>query len=558
VIGGAVVPWLAQGGEPASWRAWSVVLRGAFAERLDEGERALFRRLTDREPPPEPVRELWCCVGRRGGKTATASALVVYYACVHDFSAELRGGEVATIPVIAQDRAAARNLFRYTRDLITRAGFEALVARETADSIELSNGCVIEITTASARSVRGYSMPLIVADEVAHWRASDTSAEPDVEVLEALRPSQATFRRPLLVAISSPHARRGALWETYRRHWGQDGDVLVVRGATREFNPTVPQAEVDRALAGDSAAARANWLAEFRADVESFLSREAVDAATVGGRRELPFRAGVRYFAVADASGGVSDSAALAIAHAEGDVAVLDLVREIPAPHSPGEATRQLAETLKSYRLACVTADRYAAEFVVDAYRRENVSVERSDRSASEFYLELLPAVNSGRVALLDVDRLRTQLLRLERTTARGGKESVSHPPDEHDDVANAAAAALVLATRSMAALGGSPLPTPIGIGRIDLSERFSADGVRGPRTAPPAPRPAPRLRPGAKADPPFRMGEPPEGRPTGKSPCGWCGRWIDDSKAVSGHFDACRLEYLRSADLLLPEGAGR
>jgi hypothetical protein len=28
----------------------------------------------------------------------------------------------------------------------------------------------------------------------------------------------------MLLCASSPHARRGALWEAYRKHFGQDGD----------------------------------------------------------------------------------------------------------------------------------------------------------------------------------------------------------------------------------------------------------------------------------------------------------------------------------------------
>src|SRR5262245_14252147 len=42
-----------------------------------------------------------------------------------------------------------------------------------------------------------------------------------------------------VIVISSPYARRSALWETYRRHHGPDGDpaILVAQGATRDFNP---------------------------------------------------------------------------------------------------------------------------------------------------------------------------------------------------------------------------------------------------------------------------------------------------------------------------------
>jgi hypothetical protein len=49
---------------------------------------------------------------------------------------------------------------------------------------------------------------------------------------------------------------------------------------------------------------------------------------------------------------------------------------------------------------------------------------------------------------LLDNAKLIAQLCSLERRTARGGKDSIDHPPGgAHDDVANAVAGALVLAT---------------------------------------------------------------------------------------------------------------
>jgi hypothetical protein len=49
-------------------------------------------------------------------------------------------------------------------------------------------------------------------------------------------------------------------------------------------------------------------------------------------------------------------------------------------------------------------------------------------------------------VKLLDNDRLLAQLTRLERRTARSGKDSIDHAPGAHDDLANAAAGVLVLA----------------------------------------------------------------------------------------------------------------
>ena len=65
---------------------------------------------------------------------------------------------------------------------------------------------------------------------------------------------------------SSPYARKGVLWDLHRRHYGADGDplILVARGASRIFNPTLQQRVVDRALARDHAAAAAEYLAQFR------------------------------------------------------------------------------------------------------------------------------------------------------------------------------------------------------------------------------------------------------------------------------------------------------
>jgi len=55
--------------------------------------------------------------------------------------------------------------------------------------------------------------------------------------------------------------------------------------------------------------------------------------------------------------------------------------------------------------------------------------------------------INSRGVVLLDDDRMFRQLIGLERQTSRIGKDTVDHPRGGHDDVANAAAGALVLSS---------------------------------------------------------------------------------------------------------------
>ena len=265
--------------------------------------------------------------------------------------------------------------------------------------------------------------------------------------MDAARPALATIQGPL-IAISSPYARRGALWETYKKHYGPEGDpsILVARGATRDFNPELPQSIIDKAMERDPAAAAAEYMAEFRTDVEGFITREVVEACVTLGIRERPTERKNAYTCFVDPSGGSSDAMTLAIAHTEGKTQILDLIRERKPPFSPEAVTEEFAKIIRSYRCTKVCADRYGGEWPREQFRKHGVNYETSEKTKSDLYRDLLPLINSGAVDLLEHDRLVTQLTSLERRTARGGKDSIDHAPGGHDDVANAVAGALVTA----------------------------------------------------------------------------------------------------------------
>ena len=70
-------------------------------------------------------------------------------------------------------------------------------------------------------------------------------------------PSLATIPGAMLIGISTPYRRAGLLYPKWRDYFGQDDDdVLVVHGASRIFNPTLPEKIVEDALKRDAAAAR--------------------------------------------------------------------------------------------------------------------------------------------------------------------------------------------------------------------------------------------------------------------------------------------------------------
>ena len=426
------------------------MLKAAFVIPMSDDEQAFFEQVAQRDPPQKRVREVWPIVGRRGGKNSIASAIDVWFSAFEDFQDRLRPGERASIVSIASDREQARLLMRYVAACFANVPMlGALVRREHADGLELSNRSELIVLASSYRSVRGRSIALANLNEVAFLR-DETSTSPDVEVYNAIVPGMATLPGSMLVGISSPHKRSGLLYQKWRESFGKDDeDVLVVRGASRMFNPSLPQKIVDDAMAKDPAKARAEWLGEWRDDLAEYLPRALIEAAVDDGVAVRPPVPRVQYSAFADPSGGQSDSFTCAIAHVEGDMVLLDCLIEIVPPFNPNEATNDIARTLNQYGLRKVVGDRYAAGWVVDAFRRGGVEYAHAEIDRSAIYRNCLPLFTAGRVRLLDSRKLVTQFSGLERRTLSGGKERIDHPDvaSAHDDLSNAAAGALVLAS---------------------------------------------------------------------------------------------------------------
>jgi hypothetical protein len=164
----------------------------------------------------------------------------------------------------------------------------------------------------------------------------------------------------------------------------------------------------------------------------------------------------------------------LAIAHRDKDRSVLDALREVKPPFSPDGVVAEFSNLLESYGIRRVQGDRYAGQWPRERFKVHGITYDPSEKTKSQIYGETLPLLNSGRVEMLDHSRLVAQISQLERRTARGGRDSIDHAPGGHDDVANAAAGALVLV------LGGtSTLDAWRAWGRADLS-RLRAPGDHG------------------------------------------------------------------------------
>jgi hypothetical protein len=428
-------------GHTQTWQTWRVVLKAAFGLELNREQARAFASVAgSRQPPAERVRELWCIVGRRGGKSKMAAAIAVYLAVFVQH--RLSAGERGLVLCLAASTEQARVVFGYAKAFLT----ESPVLRQEIDEItrseiRLRNGITIAIHANSFRTIRGRTLCGCVFDEVAIWR-DELSATPDIEVYSAVLPALLTTRG-MLIGISTGYRRTGLLYSKYRDFFGQDSpDTLVVQGSTLQFNQTLTETDIAAQQAADPSAAQSEWQGGFRDDIASFLDDALIDQAVEFGRPiELPPACGYFWYqAYTDPAGGVgADAYTLAIGHKEDNGHYeTDVVRGTSGKFDPQEVTRDYAALCREYGIGSVTGDAYAAQWVAAAWQEQNITYQKSDLPKSAIYLEVVPLFTRGLVRLPDHPKLLRELRLLERHTHRSGKDTVDHGRGGHDDYANA------------------------------------------------------------------------------------------------------------------------
>jgi hypothetical protein len=435
-------------GEAAPWRTWFAILRAAFGLSLNREQRRIFDAVAGgREPPQQKVRELWCIIGRRGGKSRMAAALAVYLALFQQH--KLVRGEQGFVLVLAASRDQARVVVEYIKAFLEASDIlRNEIESVTTTEIKLRNNVVITTHAASFRSIRGRTLVACVFDEIALWR-DETSAYPDIGTYRAILPSLMTTQG-MLIAISTPYRRTGLLHQKHRDFFNVDSnEILVVQGASSQFNPMLAQAQIDAAIAADREGATSEWEATFRSDLAAFLDDTTIEAAVDYGRPlELPPRTGTRYYAFCDPSGGRHDAFTLCIGHRESELFVADVIRGKRPPFDPHQVVKDYAALAREYRCSSVHGDRYSAEWVTTSFKAAGISYKPSEKSKSDLYLESLPIFTRSDVSIPDFAPLLRELRLLERAAHKGGRDSVDHPRNGSDDFANSLCGCAVLARK--------------------------------------------------------------------------------------------------------------
>lgn len=405
--------------------------------------------------PREGFQTALFLTGRRSGKSRMSAVIGAHAALLAGYHTKLAPGEKGLVPVICPTKSQGRIVQNYLRALVDMPMLKAELVTDRESEFEFNNGARVEILPGDFRHARGYTLLTAIVDEIAFFGLSEESKiKNDTELIRAIQPSLATTGGRL-ICIGSPYARKGWCYEVWRKHFGNDNSpILVWNAPSRVMNPTLPQKVIERAMAEDLAAAKSEYLGEFRDDIGIFLPREVIEATVVPGRIESMPRDKCRYCAFCDISGGRSDASALAIAHKEGRKVVLDFAKEWKSPANPHLVISDMAEELKRFDVRKVTGDNYSAEFCASSFNSNGIQYNKCDKKKSELYAELLPIICANEIELLDQPKVVNQLASLERRTRSGGKDVIDHPPGGHDDLSNAVAGCAVVATEKKLRVG--------------------------------------------------------------------------------------------------------
>ena len=426
--------------------AQQAFLKVIYGLPLNPEERDIYQRATGRsEDVHAEQNETTFIGGRRGRKTKTGARVGIYEA-FRDH--RLSPGDRGYVMLIAPTKRQARIAMRYIlADLQSSPLLRRHVAAVRRDEIELSNRVTIACYPCSHIAVRGDSVICCICDELAFWRHEETAANPEEEVLAALRPAMATFPTAKLLKISTPYRKEGTLWREFQQR--AELDHLVWQLPSWETNPNLKPDFLEQERRRNEEQFRREYGAEFTDQIAAWVLPEVLDPCIVRGRTELPRVENATYVVAIDPAFRHSDFA-LAVLHRTGDGSVIvDRVAHWTgtkkAPLGFEWVCQKIARIIKPYGIRDVLGDQYCAPVIKQYFDELGMRYHEytfGTHSRAELFGNLRHLLVGRKIELLDDPTLLRQLRALEERAERNGNIDIRPSHSQKDDVAVAVALA--------------------------------------------------------------------------------------------------------------------
>lgn len=425
-----------------------------------------------------PRIHIWA-LGRRSGKT-TLAALTCLHSCLFrpDLDAKVRRGERRYAVAVATNLQQARLLVQAARSIVEESPTLAdLVQSITDDEIVFTTPdgqtTVLRAFPCSSRGGRGWPISTLCMDECAHFLTETEGPATAQRVWTALFPSTAQFGGGARVIVSStPFGNAGLFADLFNQAKDRKlEDAVAHHATTREVNPTIDQAFLDREQARDPDSFRGEYLAEFLASGGAFLDWDRIQAAVNEDRFELsPTDVGIGH--------GAEVVAALDVAFSKDPFAAAIVARDLESPdrlrlvavrswRPKGELAfapvlDEVAELCERFHVSQVHVDQFCSAPVRQYLAGKGIHATEVTTTASSkisAYSDLKSKLYAGELELYRHEGLLAELGRVEVHYAGGGTASIRIPRvgGSHGDLAQALALAVhKLAQRPSGSSGGA------------------------------------------------------------------------------------------------------
>jgi hypothetical protein len=427
--------------------AQKAVLKSFYGLPLSPDELEIFKYGTGRNVyVPREQDELSVLAGRQSGKTSVIAALIALYEAFRDHG--VRPGQRAYVLIIAPVIQQAEIAFKFIRQYLLESPILAqYVSKIKKDEIELQGGITIACRPCSYISIRGVPVICAILDELAFWNHEPSSANPEEEVLHAIRPAMATLTKTKLIKISTPFRKEGILWDEFQRR--DELDHFVWQLSSQEMNPSISVKFLEKARDANESTFRREHLAEFTDSAFAWIPPELLEPCILRGRRELPPIAGGTYVAAVDPAFQRSDFG-FAILHRSdaGDVTVVSLESWTGSKTVPLDfeiICDQIRQKLAIYDINAVAGDQFCYAMLKQYFSKLGIFYRQVTFGAStraKLFGNLRQLIFQRNITILDHPELLHQLRSLEEIKTANGNVDVRTPDSCKDDLAVAVALA--------------------------------------------------------------------------------------------------------------------
>lgn len=432
---------------------------------------------------PKEYREAWCRFGRRSGKTDKFLAFVIAYeAVLGGHENYIKKGQKAICFLVSQNLQVARENYTFVLTTLESSPlFKKEIANTNADFIYLKNHITIGMAPPNGKALRGYAVPVVAMDEVAMWYSDADSANPDYEVLRAIKYAQLQFPDRKRLGTSTPWTKEGLLWKyseagTEGRNIKDPDKRRAFKGILAMHAPTavmvgkpsgglaraiVTAEDLEKEFQEDPGAFEREALANFVDSISGFFNggglREAVDQGVYSRvplpRPNYPLDPSPIYVAAIDPA-FKRDAFGFVIVHNSGaDGVVVDVAKRWKALHgevlNPDLILDEIKPLLDLYKIHILYSDQYHLESLQQLAILKGFAIQGvpfTSKSKASIFGNLKQLLDAKKLRLLDWDgfakdsiaakEMFDELIVLERRLTSGGAVQISAPNGRHDDMA--------------------------------------------------------------------------------------------------------------------------